>query len=158
MPLNGNGTAGQLTHSGDAFSQLPLAVSVDAGNADYFAGMYGEVKVLKGRDAAVVNRVHILHDQNRLPVCKGGAFLPFDGNWTSNHHLGQCQLRRILCVHGSDVSAIADDCHTVGNLDYLTQLMAYENDRAPLFRDMPDCAAELVAFRGSQDSRGFVQH
>lgn len=46
----------------------------------------------------------------------------------------------------------------VCNLDHLAQFMAYENDRTSFFCNMADGAAELVAFRRSQHSRGLVQH
>ena len=158
LSLDGDGTAGELSHTGNALRQLTLSVAVHARYAHDFSRVDRQVHIFESRYAAVVHRVHILHDQDRLPVFKFGALLALDGNGTSHHHLGQGQLGAVLCVHGSDEFSVPDDGDAVRDLNHFPQLVADENDRAPLFRDVPDGAAELVALRRGQHCGGLVQH
>ncbi len=144
--------------TGKAVDELSLAVAVNTGNADYLALSDLKADILDG--VALMQSGgdgHVLYPENGLlRLCGGLDDLELNG--TADHHVGQLLLVRVLRVDGADISALAQDGDSVGDLHYLVELMGNKENGFALCRKILHDLHELFDLLRRKHGRRLVEY
>jgi hypothetical protein len=145
-----------MAQPGERVDQLALAVPVDAGDADDLAAPHLERDAAHGLEAAVVEHGQVLDVQERLARLRR-PFLDPQQHLAPDHRAREPGLRPPLARDRLDELATAQDADPVGDLEHLVQLVADEDDRLPLRRQLVDDLEQLLRLLRRQDRGRLVE-
>ena len=128
LSVQKDGSAHQRFQAGNAVDQFRLAVAVDAGDAHDFAPAHLEGNVLYGVVAVRLGgHGHVLNLQHNF-ARMGGAFFHVEIHVAAHHHGAQLFHGGVLCFHGADVFALAQNAAAICHGHDFRQLVADEED------------------------------
>src|SRR5262249_8733968 len=118
---------GRLAETGDRVDQLRLPVPVNARDADDLTTANLERDATDRFEPTVVEDVEIVDGQQRVPRVRDGL-LDSEEDLPADHHPSQALLGCSLAVDGVDSLSTPDDRDSVGDLEYLVQLVRDEDE------------------------------
>ncbi len=121
-PIHLNPTGCWLADAGDRLDELSLAVPIDSRERDDLAASHGQVGAAHRLEAAVVERMKVLHGENRGRGL-GGLLLDAKDHVAANHQPRQRLLGGACSRDRTHRATAAQHRHAVGDLKHLAQLV-----------------------------------
>ena len=142
--------------TGNGLQQLLLAVAGDARNAEDFAAVDREGRIVQHGDALGAADGQMFNVQPLDRVDRLGAF-NVQLDLLADHHLGQLSLVGVLCGDVADILALAQDGDTVTDGQDLVQLVGDDDDRLAVGLHVADDAEQLLGLLRGQNCRRLVE-
>ena len=143
-------------HPGDRLDQLPLAVALDAGDAEDLAGAHVDREVVDRAHTPFVLDIEAAnaeHDVTRRSL----ALVDLEDDVAADHQVGQRLLGCGLRVGRSCDPSVAEHRDPVGDRKHLAQLVGDEHDRFALIDQAANHTEELVDLAWREHRCRFVE-